>query len=74
MCKSVCYDLFQASLGLSREYLINGAEDHDVNSYYNYMVRSVATRGVKNGEIREDFLVSVWLCSLARTEKQQRKN
>ena len=28
-------------MGLSREYLINGVDDHDVNSYYNYMVRSV---------------------------------
>ncbi len=28
----------QASLGMSREYLINGLEDKDVASYYTYMV------------------------------------
>ena len=31
-------DIDQASLGMSREYLINGLEDDDVTSYYNYMV------------------------------------
>ena len=30
----------KASLGMSREYLVKGMEDEDVNSYYNYMVRS----------------------------------
>ena len=31
--------LDQASLALSREYLIKGVEDEDVNHYYNYMQR-----------------------------------
>ena len=31
-------DIDQASLGMSREYLINGMEDDDVISYFNYMV------------------------------------
>ena len=29
----------QASLALSREYLIKGVEDEDVTHYYNYMQR-----------------------------------
>ncbi len=31
----------QASLGMSREYLINGLEDKDVASYYTYMVGKI---------------------------------
>ena len=31
-------DIDQASLGMSRVYLINGIEDKDVTSYFNYMV------------------------------------
>ena len=31
-------DIDQASLGMSREYLINGIDDDDVTSYFNYMV------------------------------------
>ena len=38
-------DIDQASLGLSREYLINGPEDEDVNSYYNYMVNVAVLLG-----------------------------
>ena len=34
---------FQASLGMSREYLINGLEDKDVASYYTYMVSPYST-------------------------------
>ena len=33
--------MLQAALGMSREYLINGLEDEDVNSYFNYMVSSL---------------------------------
>ena len=38
-------DIDQASLGLSREYLINGPDDEDVNSYYNYMVNVAVLLG-----------------------------
>ena len=46
---------FQASLGLSREYLINGVDDHDVNSYYNYMVRSVKILICENEDNKNIF-------------------
>jgi hypothetical protein len=38
-------DIDQASLGMSREYLINGMADDDVNSYYNYMVNVAVLLG-----------------------------
>ena len=63
----------QASLGLSREYLINGLEDHDVNSYYNYMVRYVGLVFWKY-TCNNTSLIPVWLCFLARIGKLQRRN
>ena len=38
-------DIDQAALGMSREYLINGLEDEDVTSYYNYMVNVAVLLG-----------------------------
>ena len=40
-------DIDQASLGLSRVYLINGIEDKDVTSYFNYMVNVAVLLGAQ---------------------------
>ena len=40
-------DIDQASLGMSRVYLINGIEDKDVTSYFNYMVNVAVLLGAE---------------------------
>jgi len=45
----------QPSLGLSREYLIKGFEDKDVQHYYNYMVESAKLMGAEEEQAKTDM-------------------
>jgi len=47
--------LDQPSLGLSREYLIKGFNDTDVQHYYTYMVESAKLMGAKEEKARLDM-------------------
>ena len=70
-------DIDQASLGLSREYLINGLEDHDVASYYNYMVNVAvllgADRETASRELKESLLFEIELAQ-ASMPREMRRN
>merc|ERR1712088_867660 len=63
-------DIDQASLGMSREYLINGFEDDDVRSYYNYMVSVAellgADKKVAEEELKESLLFEIELAHASR--------
>ena len=69
-------DIDQASLGMSREYLVNGLEDDDVNSYYNYMVNVAvllgADRATAAKELKEslEFEISLAHASQAREKRR----
>jgi len=69
-------DIDQASLGMSREYLINGLEDDDVTSYYNYMVSVAvllgADRDTAAKELKEslEFEISLAHASQAREKRR----
>ena len=69
-------DIDQASLGMSREYLINGMEDDDVTSYYNYMVNVAVLLGADRvkaeKELKESLLFEIQLAHAGQTWEQQR--
>jgi len=69
-------DIDQASLGMSREYLINGFEDDDVTSYYNYMVSVAellgADRKVAEQELKESLLFEIELAHASRPREERR--
>ena len=44
------WNIGQPKLGLSREYLIKGLEDKDVQHYYKYMVESAKLMGSEKAE------------------------
>ena len=51
--KNISYSVLyigQPELGLSREYLIKGLEDKDVQHYYKYMVESAKLMGSEKAE------------------------
>lgn len=68
--------LDQADLGLSREYLIKGFEDKDVQHYYRYMVEIAVLLGAKKDqaekELRESlqFEIDLALISAAREDRR----
>eukprot|EP00090_Calanus_glacialis_P020602 TRINITY_DN3177_c0_g1_i1.p1 TRINITY_DN3177_c0_g1~~TRINITY_DN3177_c0_g1_i1.p1 ORF type:complete len:763 (-),score=121.64 TRINITY_DN3177_c0_g1_i1:74-2362(-) len=69
-------DIDQASLGMSREYLINGFEDDDVTSYYNYMVSVAellgADRKVAEKELKESLLFEIELAHASKPREERR--
>ena len=69
-------DIDQASLGLSREYLINGLDDEDVNSYYNYMVAVAellgADRATAATELKQSLLFEIELAKASRAREERR--
>jgi len=69
-------DIDQASLGMSREYLINGLEDDDVTSYYNYMVSVAvllgADRKVAEEELKESLKFEIELAHASRPREERR--
>jgi len=69
-------DIDQASLGMSREYLVNGIEDEDVNSYYNYMVNVAvllgADRTTAERELKESLLFEIELAHASKPREERR--
>jgi len=69
-------DIDQASLGLSREYLINGLEDDDVASYYNYMVSVAVLLGAPREraekELKESLLFEIELAHASQARENRR--
>ena len=69
-------DIDQASLGMSREYLINGMEDEDVTSYYNYMVNVAvllgADRAVAARELKESLEFEMKLAHASQAREKRR--
>ena len=70
------FRIIQASLGMSREYLVNGIEDEDVNSYYNYMVNVAvllgADRVTAERELRESLLFEIELANASKPREERR--
>jgi len=69
-------DIDQASLGMSREYLINGLEDEDVTSYYNYMVNVAvllgADRATAARELKESLEFEISLAHASQAREMRR--
>ena len=69
-------DIDQASLGMSREYLINGMEDDDVTSYYNYMVNVAVLLGADRvqaeKELKESLLFEIELAHASQAREKRR--
>ena len=67
----------QASLGMSREYLIKGFEDSDVQHYYKYMVDSAVLLGAEYesalNELKESLLFEISLANIT-IPKEERRN
>ena len=68
-------DIDQASLGMSREYLINGFEDDDVTSYFNYMVSVAvllgADRATAEKELKESLMFEIELAHASQAREQR---
>lgn len=69
--------LDQPSLGMSREYLIKGFEDKDVQHYYNYMVETVQLFGAEKAaaeqEMKAVLLFEIKLAN-ASAPREERRN
>lgn len=69
-------DIDQASLGMSREYLINGLEDDDVTSYYNYMVSVAVLLGADRvraeKELKESLMFEIELAEASQARENRR--
>lgn len=63
------FQLDQASLGMSREYLIKGMEDKVVSAYYSYMVDLAvifgADRSKAETELKESLLFEIELANVS---------
>ena len=66
----------QFSPGLSREYLIKGFEDKDVQAYYNYMVNLAVLLGADRPraeeEMKEALMLELQLAELALPREKRR--
>jgi len=69
-------DIDQASLGMSREYLVKGMEDEDVNSYYNYMVSVAVLLGAPREraarELKDSLLFEIELAHASQAREMRR--
>ena len=69
-------DIDQASLGMSREYLINGLDDDDVISYYNYMVNVAVLLGADRvqaeRELKESLKFEIELAEASQPREKRR--
>merc|ERR1719509_368082 len=69
-------DIDQASLGMSREYLVNGLDDEDVTSYFNYMVSVAvllgADRPTAEKELKESLMFEIELAHASQAREQRR--
>ncbi len=70
--------LDQAQTGLSREYLVKGFEDEDVQYYYRYMVDTAvlfgADKAVAESELKESLLFEIELATDILKPKEERRN
>ena len=68
--------LDQPSLGMSREYLINGFDDKEVQYYYNYMVNSAILMGAEKNkakeEMKEVLLFEIKLANISAPREERR--
>ena len=68
--------LDQPSLGMNREYLINGFDDKEVQYYYNYMVNSAILMGAEKnkakGEMKEVLLFEIKLANISAPREERR--
>lgn len=66
----------QASLGTSREYLIEGFDDQNVQHYYNYMVKSAMLLGASEesakDELKESLLFEIALAKISKPKNERR--
>ena len=66
----------QFSPGLSREYLIKGFEDKDVQAYYNYMVNMAVLLGAERAraeqEMKEALMLELKLAEFALPREERR--
>ncbi|KAF4525127.1 hypothetical protein B566_EDAN005069 [Ephemera danica] len=69
-------DLDQASLGLSREYLVKGMDDKVVKAYYSYMVDLAvifgAERTTAENELKESLMFEMKLANISLPMEQRR--
>ena len=68
----------QFSPGLSREYLIKGFEDKDVQAYYNYMINIAVLLGADKErakeEMKEALMLELKLSELSLPREKRRNN
>jgi hypothetical protein len=68
--------LDQSSLGLSREYLIKGFEDKDVQSYYQYMIDSAVLLGADEtkakSQLKDALMFEISLANLSAPREERR--
>ena len=66
----------QAGLGLSREYLIKGFDDKDVQHYYKYMVDAAVLMGADTeaakSELKESLLFEISLAKINQPKEERR--
>jgi predicted metalloendopeptidase len=71
-------ELDQAELGLSREYLIKGFEDKDVQHYYKYMVDTAVLFGADpeaaKKEMKEALLFEIELAHTTAAREDRRNS
>ena len=70
------WKLDQASLGMSREYLIKGFEDKDVQAYYQYMIDSAVLLGANEmqakDQLKESLMFEIALANLNAPREERR--
>jgi len=69
-------EIDQPGLGLSREYLIKGFEDKDVQAYYNYMVQTAVFLGAEEDvaklQMKEALEVELKLAEMSLPREERR--
>lgn len=70
------WKLDQTSLGMSREYLIKGFEDKDVQAYYQYMIDAAVLLGADEArakkELKESLMFEIALANLNAPREERR--
>ena len=71
-------DIDQASLGLSREYLVKGLEEDRVTSYFNYMVNVAvllgADRAKAEEQLKQSLLFEIELAKASQARENRRNS
>jgi membrane metallo-endopeptidase-like protein 1 len=66
----------QASLGTSREYLVEGFDNQNVQHYFNYMVKSAILLGASEetakAELKESLLFEIALANISKPKNERR--